>query len=144
MPAPAGHKPYNIHGEGGRPRRYSQQDIEQFADELTVWLKNPDNIWFKDFCLDRDIDPDFMSEWSSENERFNGAYRQAKHRQESRLVNGGLKNLYNGTIVKFVLANAHGWVDKQETKVSGDSANPLAGILTLIDGNTKDLINDKE
>lgn len=142
MPAPKGHRPYAGCETGGRPRRYCTEEIDAFADEFIEWLKDSSNIWFKDFCLDKDIDPDFMSEWASENEKFKGAYRLAKQRQESKLINGGLLNAYNGSIVKFVLANAHGWTDKQETKVSGDAANPLAFILKNVDGTTKDLVSD--
>lgn len=142
MPAPLGHEAYNKNGEGGRPRRFSVEQIENFADELVEWTKNPSNIWFKDFCLDKDIEPDLMSEWAKENERFSGAYKLAKARQESRLVNGGLLEAYNGGIVKFVLANAHGWADKQESKVSGDPVNPLAFLMQKIDGTSKDLVNE--
>lgn len=144
MPAVKGHKPYNTNGEGGRPNKFSDEDIDRFAAELLVWLKDPANIWFKDFCLERDIDPDCMSEWAKDNERFSGAYKLAKARQESRLVNGGLVEAYNGSIVKFVLANAHGWADKQESKVSGDAVNPLAFLLQSIDGSTKRLLKDDE
>ena len=145
MPAPQGHKAYNVEGQGGRPRRFSSEDIDHFADELTIWLKDPSNVWFKDFCLEKDLNPDLMSEWSSENERFGGVYKLAKHRQESRLINGGLNNLFNGSIVRLVLANAHGWTtDKQETKVSGDAVNPLAFLLETIDGKGKELVNDEE
>jgi hypothetical protein len=141
MPAPQGHEAYNTQGEGGRPRRYSTEDIERLADEFKVWLSNPNNVWFKDFCLDRDINPDLMSEWAAENERFGGVYALAKHRQESRLINGGLLSVYNGSIVKLVLFNAHGWSDKVESKISGDSGNPLAFILQNVDGKTKDLVD---
>jgi hypothetical protein len=143
MSAPKGHAPFNTNGEGGRPRKYTNKQIDAFADELLEWLKNPENIWFKDFCLDKDINPDLMSLWADESDRFSGAYALAKARQESRLVNGGLKETYNGSIVKFVLANAHGWADKQESKVSGDAANPLAFLLQRVDGESKDLVNER-
>lgn len=142
MPAPKGHAPYPGCETGGRPSRYSKEDIEKYAEDLKVWLADPKNVWFKDFCLDRDIDPDLMAEWAAENEKFNGAYRLAKSRQESRLVNGGLNNAFNGTIVKFVLSNSHGWTDKQETKLSGDAVNPLAFLLQKVDGTSKDLVNE--
>lgn len=144
MPAPKFHEAYNLNGEGGRPRRYSLEQIDVFADELIEWTKIPTNVWFKDFCLDKGLDPDLMSEWASESERFCGAYRLAKQRQESRLVNGGLTEMYNGSIVKFVLANAHAWADKQETKVSGDAVSPLAFILQNVDGSTKELVDEEE
>lgn len=145
MPAPKGHEAYPGCETGGRPRRYSIEDIERYADELKQWLKDPNHIWFKDFCLDRDIDPDFMAEWAEENNKFNGVYKLAKHRQESRLVNGGLMNVYNGNIVKLVLANAHNWkTDRQETKLSGDASNPLAFILQNVDGTSKELVDEEK
>jgi hypothetical protein len=144
MPAPKGHPPYPGCETGGRPVKFTPEVIDGFADELIAWLKNPMNIWFKDFCLDKDINPDLMSDWASVSEKFSGAYRLAKQRQESRLVNGGLNELYNGSIVKFVLANAHGWTDKQETKVSGDAANPLAFILNSVSNTSKDLVNGND
>lgn len=143
MPAPLGHRPYNQNGKGGRPKKFSVKQIEIFADELIAWMKIPTNVWFKDFCLEKDIDPDLMSEWAKENERFSGAYKLAKARQESRLVNGGLVDVFNGGIVKFVLSNAHGWSDKQESKVSGDASNPLAFLLHSVDGKSKDLIDER-
>jgi hypothetical protein len=144
MPAPKNHLPYEGCEKGGRPCRYSIEDIEKFADEFKNWLNNPTHVWFKDFCLDKDIDPDLMAEWAKENEKFNGVYKLAKHRQESRLINGGLLNMYNSSIVKLVLSNAHGWTDKQETKVSGNTANPLALILQNINGKTKELVHDEQ
>jgi len=144
MPAPKGHKAYEGCERGGRPSRYSTEDIERYADEFNEWLKDPSHVWFKDFCLDNDIDPDLMSEWAENNEKFKRTYKFAKHRQESRLVNGGLVNGYNSSIVKLVLSNAHGWSDKQETKLSGDAVNPLSFILQNIDGTTKELVNDED
>jgi hypothetical protein len=144
MPSPKGHTPYPGCETGGRPRRYSQQDIENYADEFKKWLNDPNHVWFKDFCLDNDIDPDLMSEWAQENDKFNGVLKLAKHRQESRLINGGLLNVYNGSIVKLVLGNAHGWSEKQETKLSGDAVNPLSFVLETIDGGTKVLVDDEQ
>lgn len=140
MPAPLHHPPYAGCETGGRPKKYSTEDIEKFADELLLWMKIPTNVWFKDFCLDKDIDPDFMAEWADENEKFNGAYRLAKARQESRLVNGALTEVYNGSVAKFVLANVHNWTEKQETKIIGD---PLAFLVQKVDGGSKDLVNAK-
>jgi hypothetical protein len=142
MPAPKGHPPYPGCDTGGRPRHHSVEDVERFADEFKIWLNDPSHVWIKDFALDNDFDPDYLHEWAKENEKFGGVYKQAKQRQESRLVNGGLNELYNGSIVKFVLANAHGWTDKQETKVSGDAANPLAFILNSVRNTSKDLVTD--
>src|SRR5271154_5298320 len=95
MPAPNGHAAYPGCESGGRPRRYSIQDIERLADELVIWMKDDSNFWFKDFCLERDIDPDFMSKWAQENEKFNGAYKLAKGLQESRIFKGSMREEFN-------------------------------------------------
>jgi exopolysaccharide biosynthesis protein len=129
--------------KGGRPHRDSLEDIDKYADEFLNWLNNENNIWFKDFCLNQNIDPDYLSEWAERSERFRGVYKLAKHRQESRLINGGLFNKMSGNIVKLVLSNAHGWSDKQETKVSGDKENPLAFLLDMADGKSKELCEDE-
>lgn len=144
MPAPLNHPPYPGCETGGRPKKYTTEEIDTFADELLIWIKNPINVWFKDFCLDKDINPDLMPIWAKESEKFSGAYALAKMRQESRLVNGGLNEVYNGSIVKFVLANAHAWSDKAETKLSGDAINPLAFLMQQMDGGSKDLVKDGE
>lgn len=145
MAPPKGHKfNENREDEGGRPERYTAGAIEAYAKELLDWSKKPTNIWFKDFCLEKDIDPDLMSVWSKENAIFGHAHRMAKARQESRVVRGGLEGAYNSSAMKFVLMNAHDWKDKSEQKVSGDAVNPLAFILQNIDGNSKELINDEQ
>lgn len=144
MPAPLNHPPYPGCETGGRPRKYSTADIERFADEFKIWLNNPSHLWIKDFALDNDFDPDYLHEWAKENEKFRGVYKQAKQRQESRLVNGGLNEAYNGSIVKFVLANAHNWSDKSETKISGDAENPLAFLMQQVDGGSKDLVDEEQ
>jgi len=140
---PKGHAPYPGCETGGRPLEYTQEKINAFADEFTEWQKDPSNIWFKDFCIERDINPDLLVEWSNKNDKFSGAYKLAKHRQESRLVNGGLLDSYNAGIVKFVLANAHGWSEKNEAKVSGDAENQLAFILKMVDNTSRELVNEK-
>lgn len=141
MGAPKGHEAYPGSENGGRPRRYSQEDVEQYAEELVVWMKDDSHFWFKDFCLERDIDPDLMAEWAKENGKFSGAYKLAKGLQESRIFKGAMMDTFNSAMSKFALMNCHGWSDKTETKLSGDAVNPLAFILKDIDGKTKDLVN---
>lgn len=144
MPAPKGHEPYPGCETGGRPRRYSTDDIEKFAGELIIWMKNESHFWLKDFCLERDIDPDYMAEWAKESDKFNGAYKLAKGLQESRIFKGSMMDTFNSSMSKFALMNCHGWADKQESKISGDAVNPLSFILDSVNGNTKELVKDNE
>lgn len=144
MPAPKNHSPYPGCETGGRPRRYSTEDIEKYADELIEWMKIESRFWFKDFCLEKDIDPDLMSEWARENEKFSGAYKLAKGLQESRIFKGSMLDTFNSGMSKFALMNCHGWADKTESKISGDAINPLAFILQNVDGTTKELVSNDE
>lgn len=142
MPAPKGHPPYPGSETGGRPRKYSTEDIERFADELLVWIKSESNFWIKDFALERMIDPKYLSEWAKENEKFREAWSLAKAYQESRIFKGAMTENFNTGMSKFALVNNHGWADKTETKVSGDATNPLAFLMQKTDGNSKDLVNE--
>jgi len=142
MVAPKGHAPYPGCETGGRPRRHSTEDVERFADELIVWIKKESSFWLKDFCLERDIDPDYMSIWAKENEKFAGAYKIAKSFQESRIFKGAMQETFNTTMSKFALMNCHGWADRQETKMSGDAVNPLAFLIKESAQSTKELVNE--
>lgn len=144
MPAPLNHPPYPGCETGGRPRRYSQEDIDRFADELLVWMKDDSHFWFKDFCLEKEIDPDLMAEWAKENEKFQRVYKLAKGLQESRIFKGSMIGDLNCGMSKFALMNNHGWAEKQESKVSGDAINPLAFVLQEIDGTTKSFVSEDE
>lgn len=137
-----GHPPYNVNGEGGRKRKYSVEDIERFADDLLVWIKQEENYWLKDFCLEKDIDPDNMSIWARENEKFEEVYKLAKGYQESKIFKGSMNESFNCGMSKFALINCHGWVDKTESKLSGDQNSPLAFILNSVSNSSKDLVND--
>lgn len=116
MPAPKGHPPYPGCETGGQPPKFSKEDIDKFADELRVWFNNPFNVWYEDFCLEKDLDPDYMAEWAKKNEKFNGAYKYAKAKQKSRIINGSLNNRYNSKIAALVLSVSHGYKDKEEEK----------------------------
>lgn len=142
MPAPKGHPPYPGGETGGRPKKYTPEFIEKEADAFIEWMGREDSIWYEDFALQRGYSPSLFSEWAKENERFSAVYEKAKSWQKSLLVKGGLLNKFNSNIVKLVLFNTVGWSEKQETKLSGDAANPLAFVLGAIDGTTKELKND--
>lgn len=109
MPAPKGHPPYNVNGEGGRPRKYNQAEIEKFAEELEIWINDPKSIWLNDFCLDKNINPDFMSKWAEENERFRGALEIAKKKQESKIIKGSLVKKFFFPMSKAILKRNHNW-----------------------------------
>ena len=69
-----------------RGSRYSQEDIERFADELILWQRDPTHIWFKDFCLEKDFHRNSLGKWARKNEKFKEVYEKAKAKQNSNLV----------------------------------------------------------
>lgn len=144
MPAPKGHRPYLGSEKGGKPTLHTDSFIAKEADALVEWIKNPTNLYYKKFALERGYHPQRLSEFAKKNEKFAEALGQAKCWQELRLIEGGLSNSYNASITKFVLANCHGWADRQQQTVSGDTVNPLALVLSCVDGVTKDLVQDNE
>ncbi|SRR5216684_241216 len=142
MAPPKGHPNYNINNEG-RPKTYTKPIVDQYALDLIEWSNKDSSVWIKDFCLEQDLDPNIMSDWSRENNNFALAYNIAKQKQESRLFKGALDNKYNNKITVLCLTNHHGWADKSETRVSGDSQNPLTIVLDKVAGKTKDMIDDE-
>lgn len=144
MPAPKNHPPYEGCETGGRPTKYTQEFIEGEADAFVRWMQEPGNIYFKRFALDRGYHPQRLSEFAELNEKFSEVYKQAKAWQECCLAEGGLMGEFNGNFCKFVMGNVCGWADRTETKLSGDSVNPLAFVLKNVDGTSKELITDDE
>lgn len=140
MPAPIKNK-FAVGNSGPPPRKYTQEFIEQEAAAFVKWFSLPDNIYFKRFALERGYPPDELANFAEKSEVFNRAYKLAKAWQECKIVEGALLNKLNSNFAKFAMANLSCWTDKQQ--VSGDATNPLAFLLQKIDGNSKDLLNEK-
>lgn len=123
--APKGHPPYNKNGEGGAPRFWTDEKIEQIADYFWEYLEEPSSLYFKKFIiwLRRNkkiaIRLEHLSRWSQRNDKFNDVYEYAKLWQECRLVEGGLINKLNPGIVKFMLSAVHGMNEKQVIEHEG-------------------------
>lgn len=141
MAAPKGHAPYPGCETGGRPKKYTEEFINRQADELIIWLREPKNIFFEDFLLDQDLNPQLMAIWAKENDKFSSAYDIAYQRQASRIKNGAITKDFSDGFSKFILINNHGYSDKTETKISGDAVDPLVFVLGTIPS-SKDLVTD--
>jgi hypothetical protein len=111
--------------------------MEQEAKAFIEWFKNPQNVYFKRFALERGYSPDELSAFAKKNEVFRRAYELAKQWQECKIVEGALFNRLNSNFAKFAMTNLSGWSDRQQ--VSGDGINPLAFLLQKADGQSKDL-----
>jgi hypothetical protein len=143
MPAPKGHAPYSGCETGGRPKKYTPKFIEAEAKAFLEWMQDKNSLWYEDFAAQRGYSPQRLTEFSEMNEKFSEVYARSQAWQKSLLIRGGLLNKFNSSITKLVLANTCGWTDKAETKLSGDALNPLLCVLNIVDGGTKELINEK-
>ncbi len=74
MGAPKGHPPYNILGEGGKPKVHTIEFIENEAVELEKWMLNKENIFAEDFAFERHLRIQRFCEWVKISERFAAAY----------------------------------------------------------------------
>ncbi len=144
MPPPFGHEPYNVNGEGGVKKIYTKEYIEAEADALELWMQNPSNIFFKKFTLSRGYAAQRLTEFAKENVRFAEVYSRLKDWQESRFLLGGLSNEFNAKIVALGLSHHHGYSEKSEQKISGDSVNPLSLLVENASGKSRDLITNEE
>jgi DNA-packaging protein gp3 len=129
----------SVGNNGGAPVIYSDEWIANEAREFREWLQKPDSLFFTTFATDRGYCIQRLTEFADKSSEFSEVLKYAKDVQHNRLVNCGLKNETNCQITKFVLANHHGYTDKQQ--VSGDASSPLGFILKKDDGNSKDLVN---
>jgi hypothetical protein len=143
MPAPKGHPPYNINGEGGRPKKYTEEVINKEAEALEEWMKDKNNLFIEMFAFERGIHEDNIADFDRNNERFRRVYKTFKMRQKGLLYEGGLKRKFAHPMCALVLSNSHGVYLKTEQKVTGDQTNSLAITLQQIDGTTTNLVKDE-
>lgn len=142
MPAPKGHPNYaKAPNLGGRPPKYSQEEIEQEAEYFFEWLQEPNHIFFKHFATERGYDAQHLARFAQQNDRFREVYKYAKSVSETRIMTYGLFKKLDTGLVKFALVNHHGYNDKQ---VVVSQSNPMDSLLQNIDGSSKDIVNDTE
>ena len=66
-----------------------------------------------------------LYKWAEdESTGFSDTLAKCNDQQELKLINGGLANTFNATIVKLALAN-HGYSDKQQTELTGANGGPI-------------------
>lgn len=140
MPAPKGHTAYNVNGEGGRPKIYTQEFVDNEGAELEKWNQKDDSIFIQKFCLERGYSVHRISEFLKISKRFSEAYEILMTKQQLALFAGGLKKTFAHPMCALILSHGHDINSKTEQKISGDAVNPLAFALTTINGVTKDLV----
>jgi hypothetical protein len=128
MAPPKGHKPYNVFGEGGRPKEWTLDKIDALADNLHEWLveahKDKKSFWWHDWCWENGIRPTKVVQFVKESERFREVYEHVKEWQESIVVKGALTKKLSDGFSKFYLCN-HYSKNWAESKVAENVAEEI-------------------
>lgn len=128
--APKGHPPYNVNGEGGRPKKWNGEKIEELAQSLDEWIdsavKHRDQFWWLDWCFDVGLDQRRVAEIAKKDIRFSVSYARAKYWQESIIARGALIKELSEGFSKFMLVNHYpeNWKEKapESTQYSPEQA----------------------
>lgn len=128
----------NTFGIKGRPREWTEKEIEVVGIALDRWFEDPENYYFDKFLNETKLTAEHFADFEKRSPSFAETLSRARKTQEQRIVTGSMNRKYDGNFAKFVLANRAGW--REKTEVSGDQVNPLNFVLSAIDGKTKDII----
>ncbi len=142
MPAPKGHEPYNKNGEGGRPKKYTPEFLDQEANALIEWNMDKNNIFIEDFCLERGYHESRITEFVQANDRFSEAYDMQKMKQKVALFKGTLGKKFSYPMAALILSHNHGIIAKTEQKLTGSATDPLSFVLDRVDGKSKEFVNE--
>lgn len=144
MPAPKGHPPYNVNGEGGRPLEWTDERIDKVAIQLEQWLEIEDknNIFIEKFCLDHDYAESCVSKHFTRSERFRNAYDKLRSKQKLSLFIGGLNKKHYFPMAQLLLSYNHDINLKTEQKLSGTINQNINQYLNNIDGSSSEIVND--
>lgn len=121
---------YAVGADNGRPREWTDKEIDIERHYLEEWIKNPANYYTLSFLNDRHLSPEHVSRFCSYNKDFRDSWGHAKSVMEARLIDLAVSKKGDGNFIKFILQNKAGWKEKSE--VSGDANNPLSFVLDRI------------
>jgi hypothetical protein len=89
---------------------------ESYAEDLLTWFRECERFpTIEGWAVENDIAFRTVQEWMANPDkypRFAYACQQAKAMQKDKLVDNGLADKYNSSLVKFLLMNNHGMSDK--------------------------------
>ncbi len=114
---------------GGAPKKYTEELIEQYAEELLTWFQeSKKRLWLKSFAIERGFPSENLSVFAKKNEKFAHALKIAKDIQELRLFELGIqlsKGKNKPAFAIFALKNVAGWRDTQDITSGGEKVTGL-------------------
>lgn len=93
-----------------------------YAAQMLEWFRaradGRDYPTFELFADSIDVTDDTLKNWCENHPRFRNAYTRCQNIQKGVLLRGGVLDVFNANIVKFVAENCHGMREKTETENS--------------------------
>lgn len=99
----------------GRPRRYSDEEVKEIKDALSLYIENTEIPIVAEFAYLHDVHRSTLYDY----EEFSSLLKKCIDKKEAQLERQGLANNINATMAIFSLKQL-GWRDKQEIEHSGD------------------------
>ena len=94
----------------------SKKYKSEYADSLLLYFLTCEKLpTIEEWAVKNQLAIRTVYDWTTDEKkypRFAATYAQAKAIQKTKLVQNGLKEVYNATLVKFLLINNHGMSDK--------------------------------
>lgn len=134
---PGGNK--NIKPEDGKQfsseyqpeEKWTEERSLKLADDLIEWLNAKDedgedkgNMFYEEFLvIERNLYPDLIGYLTGKFSSFSDRIRKAEKIQELKLQKYGVGDRLNASMTKFVLANKHGWKERQDNTSGGEKIN---------------------
>lgn len=107
----------------GRPKEWTDEKIIQVGEEMVDWFNaSPDNVFLVQFCAEKGIHTQRISEWTKQIPSFSDAYNKCMLMQHAKLLQKGM-DAKNPLFSMFALKNHHGYADKKEVKQETRSIN---------------------
>jgi len=120
---------------GGRPTKYTEENIGKAAQYLEVWESLghaiPSQSGLADYL---DVSIKCVENWATHEDKqeFLGVLDAIERKQRNVLISKGLKNEFNSNIVKLVLGK-HGYSEKSE--LTGAGGGPIEFVRTVVTPN---------
>ena len=104
----------------------------EYADSLLLYFLTCEKLpTIEEWAVKNHLAIRTVYEWTTNEEkypRFAATYAQAKAIQKTKLVQNGLVERYNASLVKFLLINNHGMSEKVEQKIEGDAGGAFVTV----------------
>lgn len=127
MAAPKG----NVFAKGkatGRPIIWTDEAIEEEANALLEWIKDPKNLYIGVFAAQRGYSRQRLGEFARDNKVFSAAYQEAKQWQENIMLMNALTRVWDPGFTSKAMARVCGdeWKNSWDAQPADEGIKALA------------------